>query len=91
MRPLKTGLKIALGGDNFKVRHTDDIDLRLAVAIEIEDTTSVDIRRAAAEALGEIGGEEAMALLVQLIKDSSPYVRQAGEEAIQKASDVRFI
>jgi len=57
----------------------------------IEDTTNVDIRRAAAESLGEIGGEEALALLVQLKKDPSPYVRQAAEEAIRKASDVRFV
>ena len=56
----------------------------------IEDTTNVDIRRAAAEALGEIGGEGALGLLVQLKKDPSPYVRQAAEEAIRKASDVRF-
>lgn len=57
----------------------------------IEDTSNVDIRRAAAEALGEIGGDEALALLVKLQKDASPYVRQAAEEAIRKASDVRFV
>jgi HEAT repeat protein len=57
----------------------------------IEETANVDIRRAAAGALAEIGGEEALVLLVQLKKDPSPYVRQAAEEAIQKASGVRFV
>ena len=56
----------------------------------VEATTNVEVRRAAAGALGEIGGKEALALLVRLKKDPSPYVRQAAEEAIRKASDVRF-
>ena len=56
----------------------------------IADSSNVEVRRAAAVALGDIGGEEALVLLVQLKKDSSPYVRQAAEEAIQKASGVRF-
>jgi HEAT repeat protein len=51
---------------------------------------NVDVRRAAAEALGEIGGEEAVLLLVRLKKDPSPYVRGAAEEAIGRASGVRF-
>ena len=62
-----------------------------AIRKAVEDTANVDIRRVAAEALGEIGGEEALGLLVHLKKDPSPYVRQAAEEAIQKASGVRFI
>ena len=62
-----------------------------AIRKAVEETTNVDIRRAAAEALGEIGGEEALGLLVQLKKDPSPYVRQAAEDAIRKASDVRFV
>jgi hypothetical protein len=57
----------------------------------IEDSANVDIRRAAAEALGEIGGKEALSLLVRLKKDPNLYVRQAAEEAIRKASDVRFV
>ena len=56
----------------------------------VEATANVEVRRAAAGALGAIGGKEALALLVKLRKDPSPYVRQAAEEAIQKASDVRF-
>jgi hypothetical protein len=56
-----------------------------------EDTNNADIRRSAAEALGEIGGKEALRILVRLKKDSNTYVRQAAEEAIRKASEVRFI
>lgn len=52
---------------------------------------NVDVRRAAAEALGEIGGDEAVRLLVRLKKDVSPYVRAAAEEAIEKTSRVRII
>jgi HEAT repeat protein len=52
---------------------------------------NVDVRRAAADALGEIGGEEAVRLLVRLKKDPSPYVRGAAEEAIEKTSGVRII
>jgi HEAT repeat protein len=51
---------------------------------------NIDVRRAAAEALGEIGGHEAIRLLVQLKKDASPYVRTAAEEAIEKTSGVRI-
>jgi HEAT repeat protein len=66
-------------------------DAMPAIRKAVEDATNVDIRRAAAETLGEIGGEEALSLLVRLKKDPSPYVRQAAEDAIQKASDVRFV
>ena len=52
---------------------------------------NVEVRRAAAEALGEIGGEEALRLLVRLKKDANPYVRAAAEEAIGRTSGVRFI
>jgi hypothetical protein len=52
--------------------------------------SNVEVRRAAAGALGEIGGEEAVRLLVVLKKDPSPYVRAAAEEAIGKTSGVRF-
>jgi len=53
--------------------------------------TNVEVRRAAAEALGEMGGDEALKLLVVLKKDANPYVRAAAEEAIRKTSGVRFI
>ena len=51
---------------------------------------NVEVRRAAAEALGEIGGDESLKLLVVLKKDANPYVRTAAEEAIRKTSGVRF-
>jgi len=51
---------------------------------------NVEVRRAAAEALGEIGGEGAVRLLVRLKKDASPYVRAAAEEGIAKTSGLRF-
>ncbi|HOW86151.1 MAG TPA: HEAT repeat domain-containing protein [Candidatus Aminicenantes bacterium] len=51
---------------------------------------NADVRRAAAEALGEIGGEEAVRLLVRLKKDANPYVRTAAEAAIGRTSGVRF-
>jgi HEAT repeat protein len=55
----------------------------------IEDS-NVDVRRTATRALGEIGGKEALRLLVRLAKDSSPYVRSSAEEALRKASEVKF-
>jgi HEAT repeat protein len=51
---------------------------------------NTDVRRAAAAALGEIGGDEALRLLVALRKDGNPYVRAAAEDAIGKTSGVRF-
>jgi hypothetical protein len=54
------------------------------------DDANVEVRRSAAETLGEIGGEEAVQVLVRLKKDSNPYVRAAAEEAIGKTSRVRF-
>ncbi|HPW16908.1 MAG TPA: HEAT repeat domain-containing protein [Candidatus Aminicenantes bacterium] len=52
---------------------------------------NADVRRAAARALGELGGEEALRVLVRLKKDPNPYVRAAAEAAIGKTSGVRFI
>jgi hypothetical protein len=52
---------------------------------------NADVRRAAAEALGRIGGEDSVRLLVRLKKDANPYVRAAAEEAIGRTSGVRFI
>ena len=51
---------------------------------------NVDVRQCAAEALGNIGGKEVLGLLVKLSKDKSSYVRSAANEAIRKASQVRF-
>lgn len=60
-----------------------------AVAMAAEDS-NVEVRHSAAEALGKIGGREALALLVKLSKDPSAYVRQGAAEALREASRVRF-
>jgi len=52
---------------------------------------NAEVRRAAAVALGELGGEEALRHLVRLKKDANSYVRAAAEEAIGKTSGVRFV
>ena len=51
---------------------------------------NADVRKCAAEALGEIGGRESLPLLVRLAKDQNPYVKAAAQDALQKASSVRF-
>jgi hypothetical protein len=51
---------------------------------------NVDVRRSAAGALGEIGGQEARALLVGMAKDKNLYVRKAAQEALEKVSDLKF-
>jgi len=65
------------------------VDSLPAIAATIDDP-NVEVRRHAANCLGKIGGKEVVPLLVQLLKDSNPYVRQAATEAIQKASRIRF-
>jgi HEAT repeat protein len=52
---------------------------------------NADVRKCAADALGEIGGREVLRLLVRLKKDENPYVRQAAEEGLRKASDLKFV
>lgn len=51
---------------------------------------NADVRKCAAEALGEIGGRDALRFLVRLKKDQSPYVRLAAEEGLRKASEIKF-
>lgn len=55
------------------------------------DDPNVEVKRYAAQALGEIGGKEARTLLVRLSKDSNPYVRMAAVEALEKICDLKFI
>ena len=55
------------------------------------DDANADVRKCAADALGEIGGREVLRLLVRLKKDGNPYVRQAAEEGLRKASDLKFV
>jgi HEAT repeat protein len=54
------------------------------------DDPNVDVRRSAAGALGEIGGQEARSLLVRMAKDSNLYVRRAAQEALDKVCDLKF-
>jgi vesicle coat complex subunit len=51
---------------------------------------NVDVRRSAAEALGEIGGKDCLCLLVKLADDKNPYVKKAAEESLRKTSDLKF-
>lgn len=52
---------------------------------------NADVRKCAADALGEIGGRDVLRLLVRLKKDANPYVRQAAEDGLRKASEVKFV
>lgn len=51
---------------------------------------NADVRKCAAEALGEIGGRESLPLLVRLAKDQNPYVKAAAQDALRKVSRIRF-
>jgi HEAT repeat protein len=51
---------------------------------------NTDVRIQAAWALGEIGGEESLALLARLAQDTNNFVRASAEKALQKASDLKF-
>ena len=51
---------------------------------------NAEVRRIGAQALGEIGGREALGLLAKLTKDKNKFVKKAAEEALRKASQVRF-
>lgn len=51
---------------------------------------NVEVLRSAALALGEIGGKEALALLVRLAKDKNHYVKISAEEALRKVSQLKF-
>jgi len=55
------------------------------------DDPNVEVKRNAAQALGEIGGKEARILLVRLSKDTNPYVRTTAVEALEKICDLKFI
>lgn len=51
---------------------------------------NTDVRVQAAWALGEIGGEESLALLARLAHDSNNFVRASAQKALQRASDLKF-
>ena len=58
---------------------------------KVVEDANADVRKCAAQILGEIGGRETLPLLIRLQKDSNPYVRAAAEDGLRKASEVRFI
>lgn len=57
---------------------------------KVIDDPNAEVRRTAAQTLGLIGGEEALALLVRLTKDKNPFVRKSAEKALQETSDLKF-
>lgn len=63
----------------------------VAAIREVTSDPNVDVRRAAAIALGEIGGPEARALLVRLVKDKNPVVRAAAAGALEKIVELKFL
>ncbi|MGD2294818.1 MAG: HEAT repeat domain-containing protein [Candidatus Aminicenantes bacterium] len=52
---------------------------------------SVDVRKTAAEVLGQIGGKDALAILAKLTKDENPFVRKAAEKSLNATSDLKFL
>jgi HEAT repeat protein len=54
------------------------------------DEPNVEVRRSAAIALGEIGGDKALALLADLSKDKNAFVRKSAEKSLSKASRLKF-
>ena len=56
----------------------------------IIEEPNVDVRKTATDILGEIGGSDAIELLIQMTKDKNPFIRRSAEKALQKASDLKF-
>jgi HEAT repeat protein len=50
-----------------------------------------EVRRTAAVALGQIGGEVARTLLVKLTQDQNPFVRKTAEKSLTETSDLKFL
>jgi len=51
---------------------------------------NAEVKRTAADVLGEIGGRESLALLARLVRDENRFVKMAAERALLKASDLKF-
>jgi len=51
---------------------------------------NAEVRRVLAHTLGDIGGQQALALLLKLAKDKNQFVRASAEKAIQQASKLRI-
>lgn len=56
----------------------------------ILDDPNIEVRRQTALCLGQIKAKEGIPLLVKLLKDPSPHVRSAAEEALRQTSQLRF-
>jgi len=52
--------------------------------------SNADIRSTAAQALGEIKGEEALSLLLKLSKDKNHFVRISAEKSLKKTVNLKF-
>lgn len=52
---------------------------------------NVEVRRAIAACLGDIGGNKSLSLLMKLEKDTNRFVQTSAEAAIRKISKLRFI
>jgi hypothetical protein len=52
--------------------------------------SNIEVRRTLAVVLGEIGDDKALALLAKLTNDSSPFVKKPAQQALQKASQLKF-
>jgi len=60
--------------------------------IEVALSDSNDaVRKTAATALGQIGGEVARNLLVKLTRDQNPFVRKTAEKSLNETSDLKFL
>ncbi len=59
------------------------------IKVTLNDSNA-EVRRCAAQVLGEIGGKEALALLNKLAKDKNRFVRRSAEEGLKKASRLKF-
>ncbi len=51
---------------------------------------NVEVRKTAAWALGEIGGDECLKLLMPMLRDANRFVCLEAEKAIEKASRLKF-
>lgn len=56
----------------------------------LANDANVEVRRTLAITLGEIGTDQALALLAALAKDSSLFVRKTAQQALQKVSQLKF-
>jgi HEAT repeat protein len=52
---------------------------------------NVEVRRAIAACLGDIGGKKSLSLLMKLEKDTNRFVQTSAKAAIRKISKLRFI